>query len=440
MNTSFYNGISGVKTHQFGMDVWANNITNINTPGFKYSSAEFSTIFSQSFSNQYDIGSTNDRGLGSTKVSSAPQMTMGSLVQTDGQFDLAIRGKGFFGVKDGAENIYYTRNGSFSRDANGDLVDSFGSYVLGQSAGNISGDTITDEKIGDIKLSTVDSREKINLPDKLILPAQQTSFVKMQGNLNSTPQYSMDENGNKIEVPNVEVYRSELFRKDSGRNFLEIVFKKQVPQGPINVVWDATATVKDKNGNILSTENGTLTFDGTGAFVSSTLDSIESDGINVKLDFGTPVDLANNINGRDGLVSYNTEINEKIITKDGYVGGNLNNYSIDNFGNIEAVFDNGKSVPIYKVMVFDFINEQGLEQVSSTYYKESSNSGKVTLFKDTNGNNVNPFILNYHLEMSNVNMSTAMTELIVMQKAYEASAKSITTSDQMIQNAINMKK
>jgi len=440
MNSSFYNGVSGVKTHQFGMDVWANNITNINTAGFKYATPEFSTIFSQSINEQYGPASTNDNGLGSTKVASAIHMSMGSLVQTDSQFDMAIEGKGFFGIQDNGGNIYYTRNGAFSRDGEGNLVDTFGNYVLGQSANNISGGIVTNENVGDIPLTSVGNRSKINLPDKLTLPAEQTTYVKMKGNLDSTPKYGLDENGQNVEVSNVEVYRSELYRKDGGKNFLEIVFKKQVPQGPVNILWDATAKVTDENGNVLSTEDGVLTFDGTGAFLSSTLKDIESDGTRVNLDFGTPKSDDGAFSGRDGLVSYNSDVDGKMIIKDGHTAGHLNNYGLDSVGNIQAIFDNGKSVPIYKIMVFNFQNEQGLNQTSPIYYQESPNSGKAILLRDKDGNVIQQSLSNRHLEMSNVDMSTAMTELIVMQKAYEASAKSITTSDQMIQNAINMKK
>jgi len=440
MNSSFYNGISGVKTSQFGMDVWANNITNINTAGFKYATPEFSTVFSQQFDNQYGKATTNDNGLGSTDVASAVHMSMGSLVQTDSQFDMSIEGKGFFGIQDNGGNIYYTRNGAFSRDGSGNLVDTFGNYVLGQSANNISNGVVTNENVGDIALSDVNNRSKMNLPDELTLPAQQTTFVQMKGNLDATPKYTLDANGQKVEESNVEVYRSELFRKDGGKNSLEVVFKKQVPQGAVNVVWDATATVKDESGNVVSTESGILTFDGTGALLSSTLNSIESDGTDVKLDFGTPKNSTNSFSGRDGLVSYNSDIDNKIIQKDGHTEGNLTDYGIDSLGNIEAIFDNGKSVPIYKVMVFNFQNEQGLNQTSPIYFQESPNSGTASFFKDRDGNAINQNITNRHLETSNVDMSMAMTELIVMQKAYEASSKSITTSDQMIQNAINMKK
>jgi len=440
MNRSFYNGISGVKLHQFGMDVWANNITNINTAGYKYKQPEFSNIFSQAISSQTNSPTINEVGLGGTKVASAPVLSMGTLQATDSKFDMAILGEGMFGVQDLAGNSFYTRNGAFSRDSDGNLVDSFGNYVMGQYANNISNGVITNENIGDIKLESASSKGQIILPNKLTLPAQQTTFVKMKGNLNSTPKYGFDENGQKVEVPNISMYRSILYTKDGSKNILDIKFTKQVPQGAVNVIWNAKATVKDSDGNILDTQDGVLTFDGTGAFLSSTLKSIKNDGIDVKLDFGTTYKDGVAFSGRDGLISYNSDVEGKEIVKDGHVAGNLTDYAVDSLGNIQAVFDNGKSVPIYKIMVFNFQNKQGLNQTSPIYYQETPNSGKAVLFRDNSGNVINQNITNHHLEMSNVSMSQAMTELIVMQKAFDASSKSITTSDQMIQNAINMKK
>ncbi len=440
MNRSFYNGISGVKTHQFGMDVWANNITNINTAGYKYKNPEFSTIFSQSLNYQTNQPTVSDVGLGGMQLTSSAVMSSGSLQKTDGKYDMAISGKGMFGVKDLDGKFYYTRNGAFEKDGSGNLVDNFGNYVQGQFANNISNGVITNEKVGDIKLSNVDNRTDIVLPDKLTLPAEQTTFVKLKGNLNSTPKYKIDANGQKVEEANISKYRSILFTKSGEKNILDVKFTKQVPQGPTNVLWNAEATVKDTEGNILDTQNGVLTFDGTGAFLSSTLKSVKNDDINVSLDFGTPYKKGVAFSGRDGLYSYNSNVEGKEIVKDGHVAGNLTDYGMDSLGNIQAIFDNGRSVPIYKVMVFNFQNEQGLNQTSPIYFQETPNSGKAVLFRDKEGNVLNQSITNRHLEMSNVDMSTAMTELIVMQKAFDASSKSITTSDQMIQNAINMKK
>ncbi len=441
MNRSFYNGISGVKTHQFGMDVWSNNIANINSIGYKYKNPEFSTIFAQQLDYQVNNPTSDDVGLGGVGMATTSVMNMGVLQSSDGKYDMAISGKGMFGVQDSSGKYFYTRDGAFNRDRNGNLVDHLGNFVLGQSANNISNGIITDNSVGDIKLTGTDTKTKIVLPQKLTLPAQRTTYVKMKGNLDSTPKYSFNEKGEKIEVPNIEIYRSEVINSKGDKDILEIKFTKHVPQGKKNIIWNAKATIKDKNGKILSTKDGTLTFDTRGAFLSNTLNSIDNDGKDIKLQLGTRYDANIKNSGWDGLISYsNSKVAGKEIQKDGYVSGNLEDYSIDSLGNIQAKFDNGRTVPIYKVMVFNFQNEEGLSQASPIYYKKTANSGDAILLKDKYGNVLNQNISTRHLEMSNVDMSTAMTELIVMQKAFDASSKSITTSDQMIQNAINMKK
>ena len=410
MNSSFYNGISGIKTHQFGIDIWANNIANINTTGFKYKNPEFSTIFEQTLQNQNFSPLISDIGLGSTKATAAPVMKIGSLMSTNNEFDMAISGKGWFGIQDMSGNYFYTRNGAFNKDANGDLVDFNGNYVMGKSAKNISNGVITNDEIGDIKINSLNDRGKINLPEKLILPAKQTSFVKIKGNLDSTIKYKYDKDGKKIEVPNKEVFKTLLYRDNGKEDFLNIIFTKEIPQTATSSKWYAEVTIKDRDGNILSSKNGEFLFDDTGAFVSSNLNSIDYNGKNLKLDFVTTVNSDSSYVGRDGLTSYRGNVEGKNITKDGYSQGNLINYGIDELGNIQAIFDNGRSVPVYKVMVFNFINEQGLEQVDSTYYKETPNSGKVDLLKDKNGEVINQYIKNRYLESSNVSLQTAMTE------------------------------
>ncbi len=442
MNQSFYNGIAGVKTHQFGLDVWANNIANINTIGFKYNIPEFSTIFERELLNKNSTPTSNDIGVGSTKISSVLNMSMGSLIPTDSKFDLAIAGKGWFGVKGVNDEKFFTRDGSFFKDKNGDLVDSRGNFVLGKSANNIKNNIITNDSIDDIKINSVADADKINLPENLEIPAKQTTFVKFKGNLDAKIQYSYDENGKKVEIANKEVFRTIIYNKDGAKRYLDIIFTKEVPHST-NIKWNAIATIKDENGKIITSKNGKFLFDETGALIKYDLKYIKNGKVDVKLDFGSVLDNKNLYGGRDGLTSYSNEKVKDIIkniSKDGYPKGNLNGYMIDDKGNVQATFSNTKNIPIYKIMIFNFQNEQGLEKIDSNYYKKTINSGKVLLLRDKNGNVVDFNMKSNYLEASNLSLQTAMTELIVMQKAFDANSKSITTSDQLIQNAINMKK
>lgn len=131
----------------------------------------------------------------------------------------------------------------------------------------------------------------------------------------------------------------------------------------------------------------------------------------------------------------------RLTQTDGYIEGFLSDYGMDGNGNIIAEFDNGRISALAKVGIYQFQNEQGLENVSATLFRQSANSGDPLFFINENGTNYRgTTIQSNYLEGSNVSYSTALTELIVMQKAFDSSAKSITTSDQLIQNAINMKK
>ncbi len=147
MNSSFYNGISGVKTHQFGLDVWANNISNISTTGFRSSTPEFSSLFATTLAGSYTDPTSNDKGLGSQSQTTALSMQQGILENTDNPFDLAIDGEGWFGVQGQAGQIYYTRAGQFSIDSNGDLVDLNGNYLMVTSGENLKPTELSQEKL-----------------------------------------------------------------------------------------------------------------------------------------------------------------------------------------------------------------------------------------------------------------------------------------------------
>ena len=129
MMRGFYNGVSGIKTQSFGMDVWSNNISNINNVGFKASIPEFKNLINQNLVSA-GSGPTSDQvGLGATKQTTALDMSNGSFQSTDNNFDLAIGGDGFFGVVDKTGKNYYTRTGTFDIDAAGNLVDTRGNLL-----------------------------------------------------------------------------------------------------------------------------------------------------------------------------------------------------------------------------------------------------------------------------------------------------------------------
>jgi len=185
MTTSFYNGVSGMKSFQYGIDVWGDNIANINTIGYKEQIPEFSTLFSNTINN---TPISSDIGMGSKLSSTAINLQQGSLIPTDNPFDLAINGKGWFAVSNNNET-YYTKTGSFKRDANGNLVDDNGNYLLVANANNLiqnkDGSYKVDTNIPtDNLISETTQMTPITLPNNVILPAVPTSKIDFATNLN----------------------------------------------------------------------------------------------------------------------------------------------------------------------------------------------------------------------------------------------------------------
>ena len=543
MVRSLYNGVSGVRTQGFSMDVWANNIANINNVGFTASIPEFKSIFYQTSFAAGNNPTQDQVGLGATGMTTALSFyKQGPFMKTDNVLDMAIGGKGFFGVTNGS-GTYYTRAGSFGVDKERYLVTNQGNYVLGtqnaltqvtpsqgaiEAFGRVNstaavtqaytlGSDTTDLDVGDIG-----SQGKIRLPEFLYLPTKPTSKVTFKGNLDSsfktepttlpvdtatytsnidnpsrtinlrgrvtpdgtitrprkgdmvtvtatdangkTAEFSapIDENGNwsisrsferdfdlttapnltaKInttkEAANQEKFVTELLNADGTKNKLELTLTKRVPQGANGTVWDAAAIVKDASGAVVSNTNGELNFDYEGRLVNSTLSALDNNGSQVELDFGTPVAAGQIYSG----VTSTSQAKSISIAQDGVREGILKDYYTNDSGNILAQFTNGQVRSVGKVALYHFQNEQGLAKMGDNIYSQSANSGAAFFYKDAGGKSIyGAKIASSTLEQSNVDLAQALTEVIVTQKAYDANAKSITTSNEMLQRAIELKR
>ena len=543
MVRSLYNGVSGVRTQGFSMDVWANNIANINNVGFTASIPEFKSIFYQTSFAAGNNPTQDQVGLGATGMTTALSFyKQGPFMKTDNVLDMAIGGKGFFGVTNGS-GTYYTRAGSFGVDKERYLVTNQGNYVLGtqntltqvtpsqgaiEAFGRVNstaavtqaytlGSDTTDLDVGDIG-----SQGKIRLPEFLYLPTKPTSKVTFKGNLDSsfktepvtlpvdnatynssinnpsrtinlrgrvtaddtitrprkgdlvtvtatdangkTAEFSapIDENGNwsisqkferdfdltaapnltaKInttkEAANQEKFVTELLNADGTKNKLELTLTKRIPQGANGTVWDAAAIVKDASGAVVSNTNGELNFDYEGRLVSSTLSALDNNGSQIELDFGTPVAAGQIYSG----VTSTSQAKSISIAQDGVREGILKDYYTNDSGNILAQFTNGQVRSIGKVALYHFQNEQGLAKMGDNIYSQSANSGAAFFYKDAGGKSIyGAKLASSTLEQSNVDLAQALTEVIVTQKAYDANAKSITTSNEMLQRAIELKR
>jgi len=415
MTQAFYTGLSGIKASQSAIDVISDNLANTSTIGFRSYSSEFSSMFEQKINTSSASSSVSSSiGVGSKMSSTIMDENKGVFQLSDLSTDLAILGDGWFGIQ-GEKEPLYTRDGSFTFDANRALVTHDGYYVLGTMGSNIS-DSVLTNQLANVDLGDVDTQEKLIFPKDLMLAVQPTTTAVFSGNLGSD---------NVVRVISAEVIDAQ-----NNRNDLRLQFTKSAVQPTQGSSWDIIATVESRDGlTAYGIENGVVNFNDDGSLLSTTISSIDNNGSTVSIDLGSSF---------TGVVS-NSNTFSGSSQADGLSSGDLLGYNINKNGEVIATFSNGLQSAVGKVAVYHFQNDRGLERVNGSRFQESSNSGKAIFFQDENGNNIiGTDITNFKLEGSNVRMEVALTEIIVMQRAFDANSKSITTSDQMLQKALNM--
>ncbi len=416
MTQAFYTGISGLKNNSTGIDVISNNLANIDTIGFRGYTTEFSSLFESSIASSFSGSETVGNGV--QVQTSGMNKSQGVLALSDRSTDLAIDGNGWFGVKGGDKTIY-TRDGAFSIDANADLVTNDGFHVLGTMGGNISKDNILTKQLDEVKLGDITTQQELRFPKTLTYPPEPTTNAKFLANL-----------GTGFDPITVG---ASVVDSQNNRNNLRLEFVKDPVQTPPGSQYNVTATVKSLDGTTLyDTKTGRVEFDAAGALTSSTLTSIDNNGTPVAIDLGS---------GYDGIVSIDIPVVSGSSVADGTIGGDLQGYSINQNAEVIATFTNGKQSSVGKIAIYHFTNDQGLTRLNGSKFEESVNSGKANFFKDATGNNIiGAQVRNYKLESSNVDMSAGLTDLIILQRSYDANSKLITTADQMMQKALNMHK
>lgn len=214
-----------------------------------------------------------------------------------------------------------------------------------------------------------------------------------------------------------------------------------------NFIYEVVAGVYDDDGALIGTESrGQITFNQHGALISNTLTSVPNpQGGTININFGTPTNSPSTNRtgaGWDGVYILPESKSDAITASgNGVAEGFFNRYQIEQDGSIVVQFTNGKTVTVGKLALYTFINEQGLAVVGGNNFMATSNSGAASFLYDNEGKLVRPALfVGQKLEMSNTDLSTELTNLIVMQRGFEASSKSITTSDSMLQTAIGLKK
>jgi flagellar hook protein FlgE len=389
MLRSLYSGISGLRSHQTMLDVTGNNIANVNTAGFKSSTTQFQDTLSQITQGaggpQTGIGGTNPAqiGLGVQVAGISTNFSQGSAQATGKATDLMISGDGFFVTRVGNDTLY-TRAGAFDFDADGRLVSADGKIVQGYSATN--GVVNDGGALGDI-----------TLPLNAAAPASATSSATVGGNLPSEAALN-----DKI------VRDTKVFDANGLERTLTLTFTRT------DAGWDATAT--DGNGGATAS----LAF----------ADGKQTGAASLVLN-GVTVDLS----GVTGFAALNTT---SITEQNGRAAGTLQGFSLSKDGTLMGQFSNGSTVALGRVALATFANPGGLEKEGNSGYRATANSGAATV--GAPGSPGIGSLASGSLEMSNVDLSQEFTNLIVAQRGFQANARIITTSDEVLQELTNLKR
>lgn len=391
MLRSLYSGISGLRAHQTMLDVTGNNIANVNTTGFKGSSTQFEDTLSQltqgASGPQPATGGTNPAqiGLGVKVAAVTTNFTQGSAQTTGKATDMMISGDGFFITSRGGRQLY-TRAGSFGFDAGGRLVGPDGGILQGWTA-DAAGVVNTGSPIGDVTLSPTAT-----------IPAVTTSQVGVDGNLPSDA------------APGTSLERDiKVFDANGTARNLALTFTKTAGG------WNIAAA--DADG---ATGAGSLAFTGGKQAAGAALTV-----------GGITVDLGA-VTGYAGMTTV------AATSQNGSSAGTLEAFTLGSDGSLIGSFSNGLKQTVGRIALAKFTNASGLEKAGDSSYTVTANSGTAQVGQA--GDPGFGTLAGGALEMSNVDLSQEFTNLIVAQRGFQANARIITTSDQVLQELVDLKR
>ena len=463
MMRSLYAGVSGMQNHQTRLDVIGNNVANVNTTGFKRGRVNFQDMISQQMSGAAspttEVGGVNPKevGLGVTVAAIDTVFTQGNLQTTGVSTDVAIQGNGFFIMKNGEES-FYTRAGAFSLDSEGTLVNpANGLRVQGWMAEEINGQMV---------LQTAGSTEDLIIPVGSKDPAKATENVNFACNLNKNTPEIMEGASPEDIAKGTWATEQKIYDSFGNEHMLNVSFTR-VAGNPNQ--WQATVTIDPDMADESQTRVGLNTtdgqentflinFDNTGTLQSVTdsagnltnpegqivlQTSFNVIGANPDAD-GNPTRQTLNINlgtigsQKNTITQSASTSSTKAYYQDGYTMGYLDNFKIDSSGIITGVYSNGTNRTIGQIALATFANQGGLEKAGDNTYVESNNSGMANI--GTSGIAGKGSMLAGALEMSNVDLTEQFTDMIVTQRGFQASSKTIQTADTLLDTVMNLKR
>jgi len=441
LQSAFFTAISGINVTGRALGEIGNNIANAETVGFKSRRVSFGDLFGATIGGGGTSTSvTEGRGVSVLGIDSV--FTQGSLESTSNSLDLAIDGNGFFHVVDSSGNNFYTRDGQFSVDNSGKIVNSGGDILQGfgaDSSGTILGTA------GDLVLATTQEA------------ASPTKTVDIGANLDASSSSTTFAISNPTGTSNFSTGIT-VFDSLGTDHDLTVYFTKTA-----NLTWQysvvaASSSVTVDSSALSGTDalifTGSLTFTTAGALDTETsiqyfdASSTTSGGIDftggsasdqtITFDFGTSIttDSGGSTAGLDGTTQFGTTSTLLTLSQDGQTAGTLTGTSISDSGIIVGSFSNGTTRNLGQVALARFTNPDGLNAVGGNQFIQTSSSGAPL----TGGPGTGSFgdVIANSLESSNVDLGTELVNMIRMQRAFQANSRIITTTNDLLGEIVNL--
>lgn len=400
-----HTALSALSSYDLMLQVTANNLANLNTPGFKSQSLHFLDTFYQTLqAPTVPIGGGQGGknpiqvGMGVSFGAIITRLAQGTFAPTGMPTDMAIIGNGFFTVSKNGQ-ILYTRDGAFRVDADGNLVHTgTGALLLGWIA----------DEAGNINPGS--DLQQIKIPVGGALAARGTTLVRFGGNLDA-----------RLDVGSTQTLSFTVYDSQGNPHLVQVTLTKTAPNS-----WDWQA---EFNNSVVG--SGSIQFNEYGQWQSGT-GTISLDLANGAV---SPQTIQLDFSGMNQLASTTTA---SAVFQDGFAAGVLETVSVDARGIIIGSFSNGVTRPIAQVAVAVFANPEGLERIGDNMFKASGNSGLPRYLPPGVGGAGR--IQASGLEQSNVDLARELTQVLIAQRSFQAAARTILAADEMTQEALNLRR
>ncbi|KGK90377.1 flagellar hook protein FlgE [Desulfosporosinus sp. HMP52] len=461
MMRSLYSAISGLKNHQVKMDVIGNNISNVNTTGYKRSRVSFSTMLSQNLKGASaptaNQGGTNtvQVGLGVMLGSIDQITTQGSSQSTGNATDMMLQGSGFFVLNNNGQQVY-TRAGGFGQDSDGTLIDpATGAKVQGYSWGADDTTPVVWGAASEIRFKIGDK-----LATDTFFPILEETVLSVSVDLTETTAPEYDTGVTNAEnltidgltrVPTGTTPASGQFSYDPATGYVTFASNYDVTTSAANVHYISPAGNGNNDTDVTADSANQITVDyppepGTNIYLDDlkyTLSTSDTpgDGEYVVKSVNGKYQITLGANQEDGTTATDATAATLISYDFTNKAHTLTDYSIDQSGVITGVYSNGVDSVTHKIAqiaVASFANEAGLASIGGNFFSTSNNSGAPSI--GAAGEDGRASIVSNTVEMSNVDLSTEFTDMIVTQRGFQANSRVITVSDTLLEELINLKR